>query len=112
MSAHTIIPKPVSLQPAEGAFSLNDQTGIGYSMAAYDVATYLAEALRIPTGFPLPLQEIREDAQTNQAILLRVAGSRDGDRPASLADRSDPFATIIAASPIDKDEAISGSSPT
>jgi hexosaminidase len=51
-----IIPQPQSVTPGDGTFTLDASTSIQAVPEAEAVAQYLAEGLRTPTGYPVPVQ--------------------------------------------------------
>ncbi len=77
---NTLIPQPLSVQPAEGVFALTADTSITVSPATpamTAVAEYLAARLRPATGFALPIQPA-EAAGPALALALDPAGDALG----------------------------------
>ncbi|RXZ48765.1 beta-N-acetylhexosaminidase [Agromyces fucosus] len=72
-----LVPAPVSLERAEGAFVLADDIGIEASGDALDAAEYLAELMRPSTGLALPIAAPGEAGE--RAIEISVA---PGNAPA------------------------------
>ncbi len=94
-----IIPKPTSLIPGEGRFTLSEDTRIYVAPAAFDVLSighYLAERLRPSTGYTLPVEPIAGPPASGHLYLTLL----DGD--ASLGEegytlRTGPEGITLAA---------------
>lgn len=77
-AAHAIIPAPVSVALVDGdSFAITAATAIRVEPGSERVGTYLAEMLRTPTGFAIP---VSEGGATPASIALRLSG------PAALGD--------------------------
>ncbi len=79
-SLETVIPRPVSVEPAGGTFTLTSQSGIYVEAATEEtlaIGEYLAEKLRPSTGYELPVQGgTGQPGPSN--ILLSLAGADPG----------------------------------
>jgi len=67
--APQLVPQPVSLSVSAGTFGLTDRTAIAAGPGAEAAAHHLAEALRAPTGLPLP---VRSEADQPGAISIEL----------------------------------------
>lgn len=72
-----VVPKPVDVSPTADEYRITDATTIGVDhQDARPVAEYLADLLRSPTGFDLPVEEATGSAER---VALRL-----GDAPESI----------------------------
>lgn len=74
--APSIIPQPEKMVIREGHFVLGPKTAIVCDGQIRQEAEYLAELLRTPTGFEVPIREAGT-AETADCILLRIASNRE-----------------------------------
>jgi len=74
-SAVSLIPIPVSIQPAQGYFTLKKTTLIEVSSKGNDakrVAEFLSKKLSIATGYPLPVKTVKAVSGTPGNIRLSI----------------------------------------
>jgi hexosaminidase len=96
-----IVPAPVRAEPSHGVrFTLSRTTRISVSAGAAGVGGYLAELLRRPTGYPLPVVSGGAHGARNTISLL-LAGDRAApeDREGYRLDVTTHGVTIRAAQP-------------
>ena len=101
----TVIPVPVRAEAFSGEYGLSEATEIGCSgPEARAVGEYLADILRPPTGYPLPVVETDdssgEPAEPSDGIVLSLSGAppENGDEGYRLTV-TDRGATIRADRP-------------
>ncbi len=99
-AAPAIIPLPLSMQVAPGAFSIDAQTALIAPDAAHTVATYLALRLRKVSGFKLPIRTRRVHNDSTTIVLRLAAGTEadTGEEGYRLSVRSGQV-DILAATP-------------
>lgn len=79
-STETVIPVPVEVETTDEAYALSPATEVGYDRAeAREVAEYLADLLRPPTGYPFPV--VDASGATSSDITLALSGA-----PAEVGD--------------------------
>lgn len=83
----SIIPQPVSVQPATGTFALTNSTVIQFDKGAEGIAGYLAEKLKTPTGFTLKVDDNKNAEKGN--IVLSLSGKTGNREGYSLTVSSD-----------------------
>lgn len=79
MNTHTIIPMPTYVMAAEGTFTLTPASAIVVDPATPELLAlgdYLAELLRRPTGFALPVQ-VSGDAPAANSLTLSLDPATD-----------------------------------
>ncbi|HLV34117.1 MAG TPA: beta-N-acetylhexosaminidase [Spirillospora sp.] len=96
----SVIPQPREVIPGAGMFVINAETRVKASPTAESVAQYLADLLRTPTGFPLPIEASEAPATEPNAIVLQLAELKAelGDEGYTLAVTPDHI-EIRAAAP-------------
>lgn len=87
-----IIPRPERMELGEGSFSLGPQTAIVVEPGTRRVGEYLAQLLKTPTGFALPIREMSPGETPSDAVVLRIASGKEKLGPEGyeltvLADR-------------------------
>ena len=73
--AISLIPKPVRLIKSTEEFTLNEQTKIITAAGTMNEAEYLAEILRVSTGYPFPIST--DFSSQDNAIILTISDALD-----------------------------------
>ncbi len=71
----SLIPKPVRLIKSSEEFTLNEQTKIITAAGTMNEAEYLAEILRVSTGYPFPIST--DFSSQDNAIILTISDALD-----------------------------------
>ena len=74
-----IIPRPEKIERGEGVFALNGKTTIVAQRGTVNEGRFLAEMLRIPTGFALEVRDSAPSGELSNCIVLQIDPNR-GDR--------------------------------
>ncbi|THA26335.1 hypothetical protein E4198_18035 [Streptomyces sp. RKND-216] len=96
-----VVPQPVSVQPDAGAaYELTAGDAVhasAGSRAAQDAAGFLAELLRTPTGFPLPVREVPAGEESPGGVALLLDEADTATDPGSYTVDVTPRGVTIRA---------------
>ena len=71
-----VIPRPEKMEVREGSFTIGPKTAIVCDPQTRQEAEYLAELLRTPTGFELPIRDAAS-AEAVNCVVLRTVSDRE-----------------------------------
>lgn len=92
----SIIPKPITVVEGEGEYKLTKKTKIYADKGCLETAEFLAKFLRIPTGYPLVVENISDPNSIKKGIILTLKEMPNPNKEAYTLDIT-PEKIIITA---------------
>ena len=76
VSQFSIIPQPMAIETGQGTFTLSPKTTILVEPETRGEGEYLAELLRVPTGFDFEIGNISKEGYPSDCIVLQIGGDK------------------------------------
>ena len=77
VSQFSIIPQPMAIETGQGTFTLSPKTTILVEPETRGEGEYLAELLRVPTGFAFEIGDVSKEDDPTDCIVLRIGGDKE-----------------------------------